>query len=157
MNLFSDCFLLMKSENSIFTRATRKTWQKKYCCLSKRIFYYVDRLDDLQPRGIIPIEHLHVVSLPNHQKEENIFELRASDPKVAGIKRAIWNPTKGIHEWNDDLKQTVIRLSAQTASDKQRWIGSLNECLGVDPMYDLIKNRRERMSSRSIKQFGMNK
>lgn len=149
--------LLMKSENSIFTRATRKTWQKKYCCLSKRIFYYVDRLEDVQPRGIIPIEHLHVHGIPNHQKETNVFELRAADPKTAGIKRAIWNPTKQIHEWNDDLKQTSFRLSAQTEGDKQRWITSLNECLGVDPMYDLIKSRRDRMSNRSIKHLGIHK
>jgi len=168
-------WLLIKSGESTGLKSiySRPKWSKKYCCLTKRMLCYVNKLEDLEPKGIITIENLKCVSIPDDEKNRNIniFELCPDDQhqqhqnhhigstyslgnshngflgsqasnQPQGIRRALWNNNKQNHEWHQDSKLTSIKFSAHSPIDKSRWMQAINECLGVDSMYELIKSKR---------------
>merc|ERR1712176_244191 len=141
-------WLLIKSSDSSGLKSivSRPKWSKKYCCLTKRMLCYVNKLEDLEPKGIITIENLKCIDLPddNNLKNVNIFEI-VPDESSGGIRRALWNNNKQNHEWNKDneSKLTNIKFSAHSPIEKARWIQAINECLGVDTLYSQIKMKRE--------------
>jgi len=139
--------LVLQTEKTIFQKPK---WEKKYCCISKKMLCYVDNLSDDEPRGIIPLQNMRVIGLPDDEQKKiiNSFQIEAFEGSY--LKRSVWNFSKGAHEWsNDSNKINMVKFSARNSKEQQNWITMINECLGVDPLYDqLLKNQQNRKVSK---------
>ena len=57
------------------------------------------------------------------------------------------NPDGQVVDGNLGNKCPVIRFSAPTQQERDEWVATIKRCLGRDPMYDFIADRRRRAGS----------
>jgi len=72
-------------------------------------------------------------------KEQEIPMMTIKDVKI--------NPDGKVIDGNLGTKSPIIRFSAPTEDDLDDWVSTIKKCLGRDPMYDLIADRRRRAGS----------
>lgn len=122
-------------------------WKRRWMVLTEKTLYYFDDAKDREPKGIIPLNNVQV-RMCQDRSRSFCFELyRETEVPMLTIKQVKINPDGQVVDGNLGNKCPMIRFSAPTQQERDEWVGTIKRCLGRDPMYDFIADRRRRAGS----------
>eukprot|EP01117_Protostelium_nocturnum_P013961 TRINITY_DN5264_c0_g1_i1.p1 TRINITY_DN5264_c0_g1~~TRINITY_DN5264_c0_g1_i1.p1 ORF type:complete len:782 (+),score=223.75 TRINITY_DN5264_c0_g1_i1:110-2455(+) len=116
-----------------------KTWKRRWFVLDQNLLYYFNNSTDKEPSGIIPLENLKVERV-EHKKR---YCLEIFDPSNQEVKSCKINPDGSVVRGG----HTHYYIAAANEEDAKAWHHALNCNIYQSPLYQFLKNRREKSNT----------
>ncbi|NXI07727.1 SKAP2 protein, partial [Irena cyanogastra] len=126
-------------------------WQKRWCAISKTVFYYYGSDKDKQQKGEFALEGYTIRmnnSLRKDAKKDCCFEISAPDKRIYQFTAAT---PKEAEEWVQQVKFVIQDTGSNTIPEEEEEeyddVGQSNSELTDDSIYEEVKE--ERLSSQA--------
>lgn len=114
-----------------------KSWKRRWFILKDNCLYYFEYTQDKEPKGIIPLENIHIRTAEDGHRK-SCFELYTTDNEV--IKACKTDSDGKVVEG----KHTVYRMSAASPEEREEWMKSVRASISENPFYDMLAARRKK-------------
>ncbi|NWR05357.1 SKAP2 protein, partial [Paradoxornis webbianus] len=125
-------------------------WQKRWCAISKTVFYYYGSNKDKQQKGEFALEGYTIRmnnSLRKDAKKDCCFEISAPDKRIYQFTAAT---AKEAEEWVQQVKFVIQDTGSNTIPEEEEEyddVGQVNSEPSDDSIYEEVKE--ERLSSKA--------
>uniref|UniRef100_A0A8C4XS99 Src kinase-associated phosphoprotein 2 n=1 Tax=Falco tinnunculus TaxID=100819 RepID=A0A8C4XS99_FALTI len=119
-------------------------WQKRWCAISKTVFYYYGSDKDKQQKGEFALEGYTIRmnnSLRKDAKKDCCFEISAPDKRIYQFTAAT---PKEAEEWVQQVKFVIQDMESNTIPEEEEYddVGQVNSEPIDDSIYEEVKEER---------------
>uniref|UniRef100_A0A8R1TV30 SEC7 domain-containing protein n=1 Tax=Onchocerca volvulus TaxID=6282 RepID=A0A8R1TV30_ONCVO len=135
-------WLLKQASSLATTRPFLKSWKRRWFILAEKCLYYFEHTTAKEPRGIIPLENVHVRAIEEKGKPY-CFEIYSDSSEI--IKACKTEPDGRMVVG----RHTSYKMCTFSQEEMNQWISAIERSINYDPFYQMLQLKKMKLRNKT--------